>query len=388
MMRSLSSLLEELSLRSEQERQPSKGNLVHFEDLPLSVHPKKLIKILTNLGRAGVSIKLDGSPTIFCGRDPADNRFFVSKKGILNDDPKVYKSKQDIVADNRGKQDLILKLVYAFKYLQALSMREGIIQGDLLYTRRDVKEMEIQGQRMLTFQTNTILYAVPEMSDIVRRVKQSHMGISFHTTYAGRSLGELRVTNHNPYSYIDPNPMVWAPSPFLDSTIQVDSSVKSDLEQIIHQVKSSAQFLAEISQSDLGRGLIEFENSRVGSGHVTRNFNKYNMEVKQFLAQRYPQASSLDDQKLLSLFELRKFMTDLKKEITTNLKDAPNEFHHVKTFVKNSGGQLVETEHEGYVCSLRGTQPFKMVDRTKFSKNNFEKHKTNQGWSDDQFQAA
>ena len=50
-----------------------------------------------------VSTKIDGSPSIFCGIDPTDGKFFVAKKGIFNKNPKLYKSREDIDADLSGE---------------------------------------------------------------------------------------------------------------------------------------------------------------------------------------------------------------------------------------------------------------------------------------------
>ena len=49
-----------------------------------------------------VSIKWDGAPSIFCGTDPSDGKFFVAKKGIFNKNPMVYKTDADIDADTSG----------------------------------------------------------------------------------------------------------------------------------------------------------------------------------------------------------------------------------------------------------------------------------------------
>ena len=46
-----------------------------------------------------VTVKWDGAPAVFAGKDPTDGQFFVAKKGVFNKNPKVYKSHADIDAD-------------------------------------------------------------------------------------------------------------------------------------------------------------------------------------------------------------------------------------------------------------------------------------------------
>ena len=90
-----------------------------------------------------VSVKWDGAPAIFCGTDPRDGEFFVAKKGIFAKSPKVYKSNADIDADTSG--DLNTKLKLALKHLPELGIK-GIIQGDFLYSKSDIKNQKIEMQ--------------------------------------------------------------------------------------------------------------------------------------------------------------------------------------------------------------------------------------------------
>ena len=68
---------------------------------------------------------------------------------------------------------------------------QGVYQGDLLYTRGDLKGANIDGEKMITFTPNTITYAVPADSDIGRRIAKAKLGIVFHTVYTGKSLSNM-----------------------------------------------------------------------------------------------------------------------------------------------------------------------------------------------------
>src|SRR6056300_1167082 len=96
----------------------------------------------TKGGGADVTVKWDGAPAVFAGIDPSDGQFFVAKKGIFNKDPKVYKSVEDVKADTSG--DLQAKLIVAFKELSKLGIK-GVLQGDMMYTKSDLKSQKIDG---------------------------------------------------------------------------------------------------------------------------------------------------------------------------------------------------------------------------------------------------
>ena len=56
-----------------------------------------------------------------------------------------------------------------FTNLSRLNIK-GILQGDLLFTSGDLKAVNIDGEKMVSFTPNTITYAVPQDSDIGRRI--------------------------------------------------------------------------------------------------------------------------------------------------------------------------------------------------------------------------
>lgn len=119
-----------------------------------------------------VSVKWDGAPAVFCGTDPRDGRFFVAKKGIFNKSPKVYKSDADIDADTSG--DLADKLKLALKYLPELGIK-GVVQGDFLYSKSDIKTKKIDGKAYVTFHPNTIVYAVRPVQKWLSKSKRQRL---------------------------------------------------------------------------------------------------------------------------------------------------------------------------------------------------------------------
>ena len=127
-----------------------------------------------------MSVKWDGAPAIFAGIDPSDNQFFVAKKSVFNKNPILYKKASDI--DLGGYLGDMFKV--ALTEFSKLGIK-NVIQGDLLYLKSTLGS-EIDDH--ITFQPNTIMYAVPKDSEIGRKISKSKVGIVWHTTYKGETL--------------------------------------------------------------------------------------------------------------------------------------------------------------------------------------------------------
>ena len=343
-----------------------------------------------------VSVKWDGAPAIFCGTDPSDGKFFVAKKGIFNKNPKVYKTDADIDADTSG--DLSIKLKEALKYLPELGIK-GVIQGDFLYSKRDLSVATISGEKYLTFHPNTIVYALPVKSDGAKAVKKSKIGIVWHTTYKGSTFESMKASYGVDVSKLKTSKNVWSQDAMLRDLTNMTMSKKETA--IVNEHLSKAGFLFnKIAGSTLRQleanqqlaGLIEtFNNSYVRKGQVIGDTNRHVNALIKWIGARYQkeidkrktekgkaaQQKKLDD--ILSFFSTRnktslKYMFDLQKAIVLaklRLINSLNKLSKVRTFVKTNNGYKV-TGEEGYVAIDKiGGDAVKIVDRMEFSYNNF-----------------
>ena len=343
-----------------------------------------------------VSVKWDGAPAIFCGTDPSDGKFFVAKKGIFNKNPKVYKTDADIDADISG--DLSVKLKEALKYLPELGIK-GVIQGDFLYSKRDLSVATIKGEKYLTFHPNTIVYALPVKSDGAKAVKKSKIGIVWHTTYKGSTFESMKASYGVDVSKLKTSKNVWSQDAMLRDLTNMTMSKKETA--IVNEHLSKAGFLFnKIAGSTLRQleanqqlaGLIEtFNNSYVRKGQVIGDTNRHVNALIKWIGARYQkeidkrktekgkaaQQKKLDD--ILSFFSTRnktslKYMFDLQKAIVLaklRLINSLNKLSKVRTFVKTNNGYKV-TGEEGYVAIDKiGGDAVKIVDRMEFSYNNF-----------------
>ena len=82
------------------------------------------------------------------------------------------------------------------------------MQGDLMYTN-DKKMQKIDGESFVTFQPNTILYAVQTESELGKKIAKSKMGIVFHTTYTGSTIEDLGASFGADTSILGNSSDVW-----------------------------------------------------------------------------------------------------------------------------------------------------------------------------------
>ena len=133
--------------------------------------------------KLNVTTKWDGAPAIVCGPSPENGKFFVGTKSVFNKTPKVNYNIQDIRNNHEGPVANILR--ECLQYLSGLGMKE-ILQGDLMFTSSGkklttYKDGSGKSETMISFQPNTIVYMVPENTPFGRKIKNSKLGIVFHT---------------------------------------------------------------------------------------------------------------------------------------------------------------------------------------------------------------
>ena len=97
--------------------------------------------------KVNMTVKWDGAPAIFAGIDPSDKKFFVAKKGLFNINPVMYKSVKEVKGDSKLGSELKSKFVVAFNEFSKLGIKDGVYQGDLMFTKGDVKTATFEGQK-------------------------------------------------------------------------------------------------------------------------------------------------------------------------------------------------------------------------------------------------
>lgn len=350
--------------------------------------------MLAGYKEGNVSVKWDGAPAVFAGTDPTDGKFFVAKKGIFNKNPKVYKTPEDVDADTSG--DLAKKLKDALKYLPELGIK-GVVQGDFLYSKGDLKRKKIHGEDYLTFHPNTIVYAVPYQDSAA--IRASKIGIVWHTTYTGSTFENMKASYGVNVNAFKKSKNVWSQDAMLrdvrsatmsaDDTAEVDQLL-SYAGKIFNEIQGGV--LRDLQSNEMLTQHIEtYNNMFVRKGvvinntkrHVERLINwirsKYHKEMNKRKTDRGKNSVMERLQKLLDFFSSKnkavlKKIFDLQKLLVLaklKLINKLNNLSKLGTFVKTRKGYRV-TGAEGFVAiDTLGGDAVKLVDRMEFSYNNF-----------------
>lgn len=355
---------------------------------------RELRDMLAGETSSRLSVKWDGAPAIFAGQDPRDGNFFVAKKGIFAKNPKVYKSAAEIDADMSG--DLADKMKDALRYLPDLGIK-GVIQGDFLFSKGDLKNETIEGQRYTTFHPNTIIYAVPY--DQAEDLRAAKIGIVWHTTYNGKDFESMKASYGVDVSKFKKSKNVWSQDAMLRDVSGATMNEKETAEvtkylstagKLFNQIAGSTLRELEANQ-DLAQLIEQYNNTFVRAGQIipnsTRHVNglikwindkfKAEMEKRKTEKGRMVQQQKLDEimkffspnnkKSLVNMFELQKNIVFAKLKLINKL----NSISKYDAFVKTNTGYKV-TGAEGFVAIDKiGGDAVKLVDRLEFSYNNF-----------------
>ncbi|OUX54272.1 MAG: hypothetical protein CBE47_01330 [Pelagibacteraceae bacterium TMED287] len=363
---------------------------------------RSLRDMLSGSSRTSVNltVKWDGAPAIFAGIDPSDNQFFVAKKGAFNIKPQLFKSIKDIDSELSG--DLATKFRVAFEEFQKLGIK-GVIQGDLMFTKSDIKKEKIDGQNFLTFQPNTIVYATPPESDLGRTINRANIGVVWHTTYTGKSLPEMKASFGVDISKLKKPSSIWMDDATYKDTSGRSTFTEKETQEITKQLSEAGKTFQKINvpllnsfmrlqeSIPLGSSLKTFINSFIREGSRINNPRKasmdYNNFFKSYMDKEILKMKSPAGKQKKTVFR-DEYLRELKKH-TKNVEQIfifRNYLINAKLFILrklNSIKQLTDTfiktdkgfkvvNPEGYVAIDRVEgNAVKLVDRLEFSYNNF-----------------
>ena len=347
-----------------------------------------------------VTVKWDGAPAVFAGEDPGTGEFFVAKKGIFNAEPKIYKSHADIKADTSG--DLSKKLILAFDNLKDLGIK-GVIQGDFMFEKGDLKTESINGTKHVVFHPNTIAYAVPVGTPLAKQISKAKIGIVWHTTYSGATFETMRAEfGRDIVKKLKQTSKVWqvdAKLPDLSGTATMTASETASVTKKLSEAgkmfkQIAASTLKEIEKNkELNLVMNVWNNKKVREGQRIKNTKEHVTGLIMFVNDRYakesdkrssPQGkekinakrdelltffSKKNQKNLQKVYDLQNLVTDAKLIIINKL----NSLSSMGTFVKTKSG-FRATNHEGFVAIDRMEGgAVKLVNRLEFSTNNFSK---------------
>ena len=346
-------------------------------------------------GRTSLTVKWDGAPAIVCGRNPDNGRFFVGTKSVFNKTPKINYTSTDIRKNHSGA--VADKLEICLRELPKLGIK-GILQGDLLFTRGELKTANIDGEKNIVFTPNTITYAVPTGTPLASRIANANLGIIFHTTYTGKSFNSLsasfganvsglrrsRRVFYDDASYRDASSAKFSPA----ELTQFDNVLKMAMGSI----QKGAIFM-DLLKSDtnilsVGVQLKAYINSYIRQGTGLGTVKKLAGQFAPFYRERVQteidRVSRPDSKrkykeiqtKGLSMikgntdgfyYALATYLSLQKAKLI--LMNKLRSVQSIGTFLRTDNGFKV-TSPEGYVA-IKSSGAVKLVDRMEFSRANF-----------------
>ena len=363
-------------------------------------------------GGDAITTKWDGSPAVFAGTDPEDGKFFVGTKGVFAQKAKLNKSPEDIETNHPdttkndepvSKAGLRSKLNTSLEHLKDLGI-EGVLQGDLLFTKGDLKQVTIEGKPHLAFKPNTITYVVPADSETAKEMQAADIGIVFHTSYSGNSMDEMKATFGFDASKLRPSKNVW----FTDARIkdvsgQVQLSkensakIRSSIKELSSMSVDANTFKAlnqKIGGIELVNAIKAHANAPIRSGQaLEQDADKFAQEFLVALEQKFDDAvaklktgpeGKAGQAKLAAKSQVSDIINNNKKQIADMYKAylkteavkmmfqrKMKNIKAIDSFIEQPDGSLKVTDPEGFVIVDHIGRAMKIVDRLEFSAANF-----------------
>ena len=267
-----------------------------------------------------ISTKIDGSPAIVWGTNPANNKFFVGTKSVFN--KKLIKINHDHRQIDENHQGKVADILH--KCLDNLHFTTGIFQGDF-----------IGFGGTYSFLPNTITYDFPE------EIHQEII-IAPHTYYKAEK--DLRDAVAYPLEYeleSDDNVLYWHPK----------VTISSERDSIIERCKFARQIAT----------LCDFPDDKQVR-KITQQLNtciRGRIEIDDITQEALAYDNNVD----VNVYRLWKLVQSIKHDMFNYIERLDD----VECYIDDE-----ECDHEGYVI-VNEFGTFKIIDREYFSCANFNR---------------
>ena len=341
-----------------------------------------------------VTVKWDGAPAVFAGINPENGQFFVGTKGVFNKNAKINYSHEDIDR-NHPARGLNQKLKVALTELSKLGIKD-VLQGDMLFTQEDLEEKRIEGKQYVTFQPNTIVYAVPKES--ASQILSSKMGIVFHTTYSGKTMEDMSASFKVNLRGLSKSSSVWfSDATYKDTsgTINFNKAETKEINSVLSQAGKTfrtlkSDVLNTVEDTNYNVLIKTFNNTKVRAGEkitdtrqhtrglIAYVYDKLKADVDRVKRPETKKEKQLtmdfkmkffrsNSSQLVKIFDMQNLLVAAKELIIRKLEKSKGV---MDTFVRTDKGYRV-TQPEGFVAVDHMGKAVKLVDRLEFAHQNF-----------------
>lgn len=346
----------------------------HAEDLIIVDGAQGALRALDELEAmaddvSDVSIKWDGSPAIYFGRDDEGNFVLTDKSGFT---AKGYNGKTQSPKQlaamllnraaevDQSRKQFALQMAGLFRQIEKIVSPDfrGFVLADVLF----FEQPDINPQGEYEFTPNTVTYHIPQHSDLGQRIKHCRAGIVMHQ-HNGEPVGD-QLEGINSRGNVLVVGRVTA-----DTVAAVDHRAIESARKFINTHRTSIdrllddRRLAAAKVSDFKAILYRFVNSQV----TTRDFSDLDDRFEQWLAGSRVSASKQakilafreeNPRAFVAIFQALEMIMQVKDQIIADLDRGSS----IKQSVSGEPGG------EGYV---KGN--IKLVPRMKFTAANVEK---------------
>ena len=352
--------------------------------------------------KVNLTTKWDGAPAVFCGINPENGKFFVGTKGVFNANAKLNYTDEDI-DNNHPSPGLNAKLKVALRYLPKLGIK-GVLQGDMMFTKGDIDKQVIDGVSYITFQPNTIVYAVPSDSKLARSMLDAQIGVVFHTSYTGKTMDDMKASFNIDIKNLTTTKDIWFRDAYFVDASGSASFTAEETQEITRYLSDagsrfrmvSANVLNRIATNEIIKVQIKtFNNTKVRAGEPIKSTSLHVRELIRWVEDRLNKdilAAKKEETKQKRITEKNELMRfyrnyaidlerifDIQNDIVNSKNMVIKKLQQMKqvtgSFVRTDDGFKV-TNPEGFVAvdKLKGNA-VKLVDRLEFSHLNFTAQK-------------
>lgn len=351
----------------------------------------------------GITAKIDGSPAVVASTDFHGKKFVALKHSWNNG--KIYTSEEEIAEAFPDKENVRKELTTLLQNLNYINIpKNEIWMGDFLFTDDTLKTREYEGKEYITFQPNTLVYAIPMEDPLSSQIATSKLGIAWHTRYTGESFDNVSLGFKINISEVNDVPNIYQMDANLKSTgdrILTDEEAKF-VEKDLDELKERLGLLCNYLYKEDVKKVIDLLNTY--RNFLIKNSNEQFPDVEGFVAwikEKFWKESLtrktergrqnvldkgegivsviIDNETYFSiLLSCQKRIIWLKEFFISKL----NSTSRMRTFVDSNTYGLLPTSGEGFVVSDSIGNVQKMVSRLEFSRNNFSSDII-KGWTSD-----
>lgn len=354
---------------------------------------------------SSVTTKIDGSPALFFGVDPKDDKFFVSTKAFLNKTPVMGKSPRSIKKIWEGNSNLINIMTNAYIKLIKIKdcMKSNMVyKGDVLFSGKEIYKF-LRNDGAL-FKPNSIIYVVNEDFPFYEQIRNFDFGICVHSMYLNDK-GEIKVHPTNKYSFDTMKSYAHHRSIYVDDAFIDDekfANLKYDKTEIFTHLSVITDLVDHLSKN-----FVDLQTLITKSGvEQLKTFLRKKLQNPGRGLELYTYARDNDSFTSSQLNDMViNFIKTLNKKQQKNIKDNPsiktdivvclliyiqmiktqelllNPFNkHLTKYDEqfiNNNDTIEPTNGEGYVINFQDEGQMKIlkfVDRIEFTKLNALSH--------------